>query len=135
MKIIEFPEEEFRELNRMIYNVFKYFSRVTSNLGTEDKRVQTPTEVLRTELYPWQCYKFDYLDKHLLIHRHRSGHFSLECQGFVLTKLKPYHDKRRVQHDYRFQNYYGDYVNLSDCVDSFNRVVKNICSGELGELF
>lgn len=135
MKIIEFPEEEFLELNRMIYNTFKYFSRVVSNLGVVDKRVQSPTDVLRTELYPWQCYKFDYLDKHLLIHRHRNGHFSLECQGFVLTKIMPYHDKRRVQHDYRYQNYYGDYDKLSDCVLAFNRVVKNICSGNLGDLF
>lgn len=135
MKTIEFPEEEFRELNRMIYNVFKYFSRISSNLSVEDKRVQIPSEVLRTELYPWQCYKFDYLDKHLLIHRFRNGHFSLECQGFVLTKIPAYHDSRRVKHDYRYQNYYGDFDKLEDCVKSFNRVVKNIANEELGELF
>lgn len=135
MKTIEFPEEEFRELNRMIYNIFKYFSRISSNLTVEDKRVQIPSDVLRTELYPWQCYKFDYLDKHLLIHRFRNGHFSLECQGFVLTKIPAYHDKRRVQHDYRYQNYYGDFEKLEDCVKSFNHVVKNIANEELGELF
>lgn len=135
MKIIEFPEDEFRELNRMIYNVYKYFSRVSSNLGSDDKRVQIPSDVLRTELYPWQCYKLDYLDKHVLIHRFRNGHFALECQGFVLTKVPAYRDKRRVAHDYRYQNYFGDFENLKDCVDFFNRVVKNICTGELGEFF
>lgn len=135
MRTVNFPESEVKELNRQIFSLYRYFSNICSKLGSEDKRESVPSDSLRSEMYPWLCYKFEDKDVSVSIHRSRKGEFSLCCKGILVDKVVPSNLRSRRNSDFRYCNYYGNYLYLGECVTLFNTVVANYCKMINGELF
>lgn len=135
METLDIPVESLKEIDRSLNTLSRFFAKIVSECETKDKRSYTPRENLLAETYPWKAYIFDYGESHVRIHRHRSGHFSVECLGFILTTVKPFISSRRHSSDYRYQNYYGDFEKLSDCVKLFSEVCRNVLNDKLGVFF
>lgn len=135
MNYIQLPEPEVRELNRQMFTIFRYFSNIVSNIATENQQVVDKKNALTVEVDPWNAYHFRLADKEIKIHLLRSGHFCLDVRGFVLEDSPLTRSLPRLTSDYRYQNFYGDFEKLDDCVVAFKKVLKQIIDSELGALF
>ena len=134
METVEFSLSDVRELNRQCFTLYKFFSTVISKNTSPDKRPSTPTDEVECFLRPWLKYVYRDINVQILIHRHRDCTYSIEALGLVLTKIPP-HKRRSPSSDYRYQNYYGNYSDLSSCVTAWNTVVKQYVNNQLGEMF
>lgn len=131
MDTIEFPVESVKEINRSMYSLYKFFSETVSKIDNPDFRKRTPQQEFDYHSRPWLSYVFQFKDMKLSIHKFRTGYYSLEALGFIITKIMPTHKYSQ----YRYNNYYGRYDSLDDAVSAFNTVVKNFVTNENGELF
>lgn len=134
-KMIQIKESTFRELNRQMYTLYRYFSVVSSDLLSEDKRVHTSSQTLEGEERPWTSFHFQDEICEICICRGRNKHFHLDCRGIILTEIPPYLARGRVYSDARYQHYFGDYETLDSAVESWRTVIKQYTNQTLGVFF
>lgn len=133
MKTFEIPVEEIKQLNRYMYNIYKYFSEIVAGIESSESSWNTRHEINK-KIAPHEYFKFRYGDALIQIHLHHDNTYSLELQNYVLTTIPP-HKRRTKSSDYRYQNYYGTYEKLEDAVIDFSNVVNAIVDNKLGVLF
>lgn len=136
MHFFKFSEDTIKELNRSMFNLYRFFSTLCSNaqhIEIDDDDWSTTSEI-EFSLSPHSHYRFVYESASVFIHYHRDGSYSLDCRNIIPTTLKP-HSRRVRSSDYRYQNYYGTFKDLSSAVDAFSSFVKAILSDKQGVFF
>lgn len=128
----EFDEKSVREINRMLFTLYKFFSEMVSGYESKSDDWNTLREIdMKNREY--QYYDFHKKDIRICIHLNRDKTFSLLCEGLILTKVPPKNKKRYFSS--RDANLYGSFENLSSAVIAWQRAVKSFINNELGEFF
>lgn len=127
-----FSEKTVRELNRMMFTLYKFFSETISGLESESDDWNNLREI-DYKNRSWLYYQYKQKDVSISIHKNRDDTFSLDCENIILTKVPPKYPKKC--HDYRYRNFFGSYDNLSSAVIAWKKAVKSFLANELGEFF
>ena len=89
MQQFVFNEESIRELNRMMYTLYKFFSITLSECDKKPTAKWDTRHDIDIHLCPWNYFKFTNGANSICIHHHRDDTYSLECFGYVPRTLKP----------------------------------------------
>lgn len=129
-KMFEVTEDDLRELNRMMYTLYKYFSLKVSSLEPKEVPKWDSAHDVDIHLRPWSYFRFAYGANSCVIHHLRDDTFTLECFGFVPKTLKPLHYKNG-----KMLNMFGHFDDLSTAIDNYSQVVKDYVTEKMGALF
>lgn len=119
-----------RELNRMMYTLYKFFSTSLSSLSPEYDVPFNTADQIHFDSNPADFYVFTCESVSIRIHQVRT-HYCIECCGFVTTVLPPY----RPVNKEKYRNYFGDFATLESAKTGFFMVLDDFIKPNLGALF
>lgn len=127
--LIALPRDSFRELNRMMYTMYKFFNFALSEKAV-DYRDFTPSDALHLQLKPADYYHFESGSDSVKIHQIRT-HYTLKLCGFTTDLFKPF----RPASEYKYSNCFGDFPDLDKAKFAFYQVCNDYMRTYLGALF
>lgn len=120
-----------RELNRMMYTLYEFFSQSVSGFEDDKDSWDSLTEIERKVL-PHEFYVFKNNEVSITIHELRDKSFTLDCRGIVPVGLEP---MTKRSSDYRYKSFYGHFDSLEEASSSWSLLVRNYCNDVLGVFF
>ena len=132
MKEFTFTEDTIRELNRMMFTLYKFFSETVEGYESNSDSWNSLREI-DCRLREYAYYDFHKKDVRICLHLNRDKTLSLLCENLILTKIPPKYPKK--YYSARYANLYGSYDNLSSAVIAWQKCVKSYVNNELGVLF
>lgn len=130
MDSISLTVDSLRELNRMMYTMYKFFNFALSNSPKHDYREFTPEDAIHLQLKPSDYFNFECGDCSIRLYQIRT-HFTLKMNGITTNRFKPF----RPASEFKYTNCYGDFSNLDDAKKAFYLVCNDYMSTNLGALF
>lgn len=118
MKEVSIDHDSALELNRMIYVLHKYFASLCEQTKADDLTPFRTSDQIHMDIKPQDFYNFEQGENSIRLHQVRS-HYTLVYCGFHTSYFKPY----RPSSDFKYQNYYGDFVTFDDARRAFIEAV------------
>lgn len=131
MICMEIDIKALRELNRMMYTLYEFFSQSVSGFDNDKDSWDSLTEIERKVL-PHEFFVFKNNEVSITIHELRDKTYTLDCRGIVPVDLVPI---TKNPSDYRYKCFYGRFYTLPDAVSSWSFLVRNYCNDVLGVFF
>lgn len=130
MEMIPLTVDSLRELNRMMYTMYKFFNYALSASPKSDYRAFTPEDALHLQLKPADYYNFESGSDSVRLHQIKT-HYTLKLCGFTTKRFPPY----RPASEHKYVNCFGDFPDLDKAKMAFYQVCNDYMSVELGALF
>lgn len=130
MDSVNITLDSLRELNRMMYTMYKFFNYTLANSPRKDYRDFTPEDSIHLQLKPSDYYNFECGDCSIRLYQIRT-HYTLKMCGITTKRFRPF----RPASDFKYVNCFGDFSNLEDGKKAFYLVTNDYISENLGALF
>lgn len=130
MNTINITVDSLRELNRMMYTMYKFFNYTLSASPKSDYREFTPEDAIHLQLKPSDYYNFECAECSVRIYQIRT-HYTLKMCGFTTARFKPF----RPASEYKYVNCFGDFSDLESAKHAFYLVCNDYMRENLGALF
>lgn len=130
IRYYDFSEDDVKELNRMMYTLYKFFSQKVEGMEPKTTPTWDLSHDINLRLRPWAYFVFTYGAVKISIHHLRNDKFTLEIFGYVPKTLKPLHYRTG-----RVTNNFGHFDSLSSAIDNYSEVVREFVLEKLGALF
>ena len=130
MQSVVLDIDSLRELNRMMYTMYKFFNYSLSNSVNKDYREFTPEDAIHLQLKPADYYHFQVDSVSIRIYQIRT-HYTLKMCGITTDKYPPY----RPASEFKYVNCFGDFDNLDSAKYAFFDVCNDYIKVNMGALF
>lgn len=128
--MIQFSTDTIRELNRMMYTLYKFFSVSLSSCENVSNVPFTTADQIHLDTKPHDYYNFNFGSSSIRIHQIRT-HYTIECCGYVPSCLPMY----KNSHKEKYRNTFGEFDNLDLALNAFYMCCKEFLDSQLGALF
>lgn len=127
---ITFDYDTVRELNRMMYTTYKFFSMSLASMSEKPKVAFTVADQVHLQTQPHDFYSLQCGDVKISIHQIRT-HYTLESCGYY-TSLFPAYKKN---YEERYRNCFGDFADFETAQRAFYLLCNEYLTTNCGALF
>lgn len=127
---VVFDKTTLKELNRMMYTLYKFFSYSLAQLPKKDYRAWKPEDSVHYQLKPHESYSLSLGVNSITIYKIRT-HYTLKLFGVKTSLFPPF----KKSSPFKYVNCYGDFPDLDTACSAFYKVCREFLDTTIGGLF